>query len=81
MYPLYDDGDILFVKEIDKSDIRNNDIGIFFHIKDSICKRYQNKNGVITLISENSDEYKPRIVHSNDKFKVQGKVLGKYHVD
>ena len=33
-----------------------------------------------TLILKNT-EYDPRIVHSNDKFKVQGKVLGKYHVD
>lgn len=81
MYPLYEDGDILFVKEIDKNDIRNNDIGIFYHINDSICKRYQIENGVISLISENSDEYEPRIVYPNDEFDVKGKVLGKYHID
>lgn len=81
MYPLYEDGDILFVKKIDKSDIRNNDIGIFFYIDDSYCKRYNEENGNITLISENSSEYKPIEVYQYDKFKVQGKVLGKYHVD
>lgn len=81
MYPLYESGDILFVKNIDKSEIRNNDIGIFFYINDSYCKRYNEEDGNITLISENSSSFEPIKVYPNNEFRVQGKVLGKYHVD
>lgn len=81
MYPLYESGDILFVKRIEESDIKNNDIGIFFYIDDSYCKRYNEEDGNILLISENSSKYKPIEVYQYNKFKVLGKVLGKYHVD
>ena len=80
MYPLYEDGDVLFVKKISENEIKNGDIGIFYHIDDSVCKRYNLKDGVKTLISENED-YKPRIVLPQHEYRVQGKVIGKFHID
>ncbi len=78
MYPLYEGGDILFVENTKA--LKNNDIGIFVHEDDTVCKRYCLKDGSKILVSENN-EYEPREVLPNDSFEIKGKVIGKYHVD
>ncbi len=77
MFPLYEDGDILFVKKAET--LKNNEIGIFFHNNETICKRYNLKDDIVILISENK-EYEPRKVLP-EELVIRGKVLGKYHVD
>lgn len=80
MYPEFLNGDIVYVnnKEIPV----NGDIGIFLYNGESYCKKYFKLNNTEQLISlnPNQDKYKPKLIE-NESFKIQGKVISKFHAN
>lgn len=70
MYPLFCDGDVLFVEKTDRIEI--NEIGIFVKNGESYVKRL----GKNALISENP-KYPPITFVAGDEINVCGRVIGK----
>lgn len=80
MYPDYLDGDFVYVDKT--KELNNDDIGIFFYDGEAYCKKYYEDKNIKKLISLNPDQerYSP-IVIENDRFEVQGRVIGRFHAD
>ena len=72
MEPRYLDRSIVWVQQRDS--LTSGNIGIFLLNGDAYCKKYQEKDNQVVLISLNK-KYPPIQVNENDEFKIFGKVL------
>lgn len=72
MMPLYNDGQIVYVKQ--QQELKDGDIGIFVLNNEAYCKKLETNNGV-KLISLNP-KYSPIQVNRECELRVVGKVVG-----
>ena len=73
MEPLFHNGEVALIHHADT--LSSGDIGIFSLNNNAYIKKFSLKNGIISLISLNTD-YNPIGVTANDDFKIFGKVVG-----
>lgn len=73
MEPLFHNGEVAIIHHADT--LSSGDIGIFSLNNNAYIKKFSLKNGIISLISLNTD-YNPIGVTANDDFKIFGKVVG-----
>lgn len=73
MEPRYINGQIVWVQKQDT--LLNGEIGIFFLDGNAYCKKLQNDEKGLALVSLNST-YEPITVTKNQTFKIFGKVVG-----
>lgn len=76
MYPLIMDGDLVLVRlqdEIDSGDLAV----VIVDEEDGVIKRVQYSTNKVTLISENSEKYPPRIFERNEinRLRIWGKAI------
>ena len=72
MEPRYLNHSIVWVQQ--RENLTSGNIGIFYLNGNAYCKKYQEKDGQVFLISLNK-KYPPIQVHEYDEFKIFGKVL------
>ena len=72
MTPLFDDGQIVYVRQ--QQELRSGDIGIFVLAGEAFCKRFDSENGV-RLVSLNP-KYPPIAITEASDLRVVGKVVG-----
>lgn len=73
MEPRFVNGQIVWVQKQDT--LNNGEIGIFFLDGNAYCKKLQDDEKGLYLISLNST-YKPITINENQTFKIFGKVIG-----
>jgi SOS-response transcriptional repressor LexA len=72
MEPLIHDDEIIVVKV--QNHLEPGEIGVFFFEGDAFCKRYEEKNGAVFLVSAN-ERYKPIEVDEYHDLRIIGKVV------
>ena len=76
MYPLIMDGDLVLVRLQDEIDSGELAV-VIVDEEDGVIKRVQYSTNKVTLISENSEKYPPRIFERNEinRLRIWGKAI------
>ena len=72
MEPLFFDGDLVYVEQT--KEISSGEIGIFLLNGESLCKKFQRREGKTSLVSLNP-RYEPISILESDDLRLVGKVI------